>query len=65
MNKRIDIQLWLLCLALWLPALPAVAEPLSMQDREAINRLSTARGHSAEEVNQLLNQVSRAGERGL
>jgi hypothetical protein len=36
-----------------------------MQDREAINRLSTARGHSAEEVNQLLDQVSRAGERGL
>jgi hypothetical protein len=65
MNKRIDIQLWLLCLALGLHALPAVAEPLSTQDREAINRLSTVRGYSAEEVNQLIEQVSRAGERGL
>lgn len=65
MRKRIDMPVWLLCLALWLPAVPAVAEPLSTQDREAINRLGTARGHSAEEVNQLLNQVSRAGERGL
>ena len=65
MHKRIDIQLRLLCLTLSLAAVPAMAEPLSTQDREAINRLSTARGHSAEEVNQLLNQVSRAGERGL
>ena len=65
MNKRIDIQAWFLCLAVGLSAVPAMAEPLSTQDREAINRLSTARGHSAEEVNQLLNQVSRAGERGF
>jgi len=65
MSKRVDIHVWLLCLALWLPAVPAVAEPLSTQDREAINRLGTARGHSAEEVNQLLNQVSQAGDRGL
>ena len=65
MNKRIDIQVGLLCLALGLPALPAVAEPLSTQDREAINRLSSARGHSVEGVNQLIEQVSRAGERGL
>ena len=65
MNKRIDMQLWLLCLAFGLSAVPAAAEPLSTQDREAINRLSMARGHSVEEVNQLLNQVSRAGERGL
>lgn len=36
-----------------------------MQDREEINRLRTAQGHSAEEVNQLLNQVLKAGERGL
>jgi hypothetical protein len=65
MNKRIDIQVWLLSMVLWLPAVPAVAESLSMQDREDINRLRAAHGHSAEEVNQLLNQVSRAGERGL
>lgn len=65
MSKRVDIHVWLLCLALSLPAIPALAEPLSMQDREAIDRLRAARGHSAEEVNQLLNQVSRAGDRGL
>ena len=65
MRKRIDIPVWLLCLALGLPAVPAVAESLSTQDREAINRLSMVRGHSAEEVNQLIEQVSRAGERGL
>jgi len=65
MNRRIDIQLWLLCLALGLSAVPAMAEPLSPQDREAINRLSMARGHSVEGVNQLIEQVSRAGERGL
>ena len=65
MRTRIDIQVWFLCLALGLPAVSAMAESLSMQDREAINRLSTARGHSAEEVNQLIEQVNRAGERGL
>ncbi len=65
MRTRINIQVWLLCLALWLPAIPAVAESLSMQDREDINRLRAAQGHSAEEVNQLLDQVSKAGERGL
>jgi hypothetical protein len=65
MRTRIDMPVWLLCLALWLPAVPAVAESLSMQDREEINRLRTAQGHSAEAVNQLLEQVSKAGERGL
>ena len=65
MRTRIDIQVWLLCLAVGLPAVPAVAESLSVQDREAITRLSMARGHSAAEVNQLIEQVNRAGERGL
>ena len=65
MRTRTNIQMWLLSVALWLPAVPALAESLSMQDREEINRLRTAQGHSAEAVNQLLNQVSRAGERGL
>ncbi len=65
MSKRVDIHVWLLCLALSLPAIPALAEPLSMQDREAIDRLRAARGHSAEEVNRLLEQVNKAGDRGL
>ena len=65
MRMRIDIPVWLLSIALWLPAVPAMAESLSIQDREEINRLRTAQGHSAEEVNQLLEQVNRAGERGL
>ena len=65
MRMRINIQVWLLSMALWLPAVPAVAESFSMQDREEINRLRTVQGQSAEEVNQLLDQVSKAGERGL
>ena len=59
MRMRINIQMWLLSMALWLPAVPAVAESFSMQDREEINRLRAAQGQSAEEVNQLLDQVSR------
>lgn len=65
MRKRINIRVVLLCLALGLPTVPALAESLSTQDREAITRLSAARGHSAEEINPLLEQVSKAGERGF
>lgn len=56
---------WLIALALCGPVAPALADSLSTQDREEINRLRTSQGHSAEEVNQLLEQVSRAGEKGL
>ncbi len=56
---------WLLALALCGPTVPALADSLSPQDHEEINLLRTSQGHSAEEVNQLLEQVSRAGEKGL
>ena len=48
-----------------LSAGPAWAESLSPQDREEINRLRTAQGHSPEDINPLLEQVNKAGERGL
>ncbi|HEX5645743.1 MAG TPA: hypothetical protein VFX56_02125 [Nitrospira sp.] len=41
------------------------AEPLSIQDREAITRLGSAQGRPASEIGPLLDQVSKAGERGL
>lgn len=41
------------------------AEPLSVQDREAITRLGSAQGRSENEITPLLDQVSKAGERGL
>ena len=44
---------------------PAWAETLSIQDREEINRLRAAQGHSAEDVGPLLEQVTKAGEKGL
>ncbi len=57
--------MWLVGLAMCLGATPALADPLSPQDREEINRLRSAQGHSAEEVNALLEQVTKAGEKGL
>lgn len=44
---------------------PAWAEPLSVQDREAITRFGLAQGRSANEIAPLLDQVSKVGERGL
>ncbi len=41
------------------------AEPLSVQDRETITRLGSMRGHPANEITPLLDQVSKAGDRGL
>jgi hypothetical protein len=65
MRNRIDMRVWVLSLALLLPASPAFADALSIQDRDEINRLRSAQGHSPEEINQLLEQVSKAGEKGL
>lgn len=48
-----------------LSAGPVLAESLSPQDRAEINRLRTAQGHSPEDINPLLDQVNKAGERGL
>jgi hypothetical protein len=60
-----NIQVWLVSLALCLTAAPVLADSLSNQDREEIDRLRAAQGHSAEEVNQLVEQVTKAGEKGL
>jgi hypothetical protein len=48
-----------------LSAGPALAESLSLHDREEINRLRTVQGHSPEDVKPLIDQVNKAGERGL
>ena len=42
-----------------------MAEPISVQEREEIARLSSTRGFAAEEVNQLIEQVNKAGEKGI
>lgn len=60
-----NIPVWLISLAMCLSPLPVLADSLSIQDREEINRLRSAQGHSAEEVNALLEQVTKAGEKGL
>lgn len=44
---------------------PVQAESLSDRDRAEINRLRAAQGHSADDINPLLEQVTKAGERGL
>lgn len=59
------MRMWLVLAVLWLPVAAVQAEPLSVQDREEINRLRSAQGYSAEAVNQLLDHVVKAGEKGL
>ncbi len=44
---------------------PAWADSISIQDRDEIARLRSARGFAAEEMSPLLEQVNKAGERGL
>ena len=44
---------------------PVWAESISVQDRDEIARLRSARGFAAEDVSPLLEQVNKAGERGL
>lgn len=65
MNHHLDSTRWAICVALLLAAAPVTAEPLSGQDREAITRLGSAQGHSANELDPLLEQVIKAGERGI
>ena len=65
MRKRIDIDLGVLSLMVALTATSVWAEPLSIQDREAITRLGSAQGRSENEITPLLDQVSKVGERGL
>ncbi|MGZ8381571.1 MAG: hypothetical protein ACXW4C_07940 [Nitrospira sp.] len=65
MRKRIDIAIGVLSLMIALTATSVWAEPLSVQDREAITRLGSAQGRSENEITPLLDHVSKAGERGL
>ena len=65
MAKRRDIPLWLIGLMLLLSAAPAMAESLSAQDRDAITRLWSTQGHAANELDPLLEHVSKTGERGI
>lgn len=44
---------------------PAMADSLSLQDREEIAKLRSMRGFAAEDVNQLIEQVNRAAEKGI
>lgn len=65
MRRTTNIQVYLVGLVMCLGASPVLADSLSTQDREEINRLRSAQGHSEEEVNGLLEQVIKAGEKGL
>lgn len=65
MRKRIDIAMGVLGLLVALTATSVWAEPLSVQDREAMTRLGSAQGRSENEITPLLDHVSKAGERGL
>jgi hypothetical protein len=65
MSTRTDITMWGLTLAVTLVSAQVLAEPLSIQEREAITRLGSVQGRAASEINTLLDQVSKAGERGL
>lgn len=55
----------LLGLALTLCTGQAQADSLSDHDRAEINRLRAAQGHSPDDIKPLLEQVNKAGERGL
>ena len=55
----------MLSLMVVLTATSVWAEPLSIQDREAITRLGSSQGRSESEITPLLDHVSKAGERGL
>ena len=65
MKEQSDIVLGALGLMVLFTATTVWAEPLSVQDRDAITRLGSAQGRSASEIAPLLDQVSKAGERGL
>lgn len=63
--KRILCLIRLLGVAGGLVAAQALAEPLSVQDREEIVRLGSAQGRSARDLDPLLEQVSKVGEKGF
>lgn len=65
MKRRIDIEMGVLSVMVALTATTVLAEPLSIQDRDAITRLGSAQGRAESEITPLLDHVSKAGERGL
>lgn len=65
MRIQSDITLGALGLMVVFTATAVWAEPLSVQDRDAITRLGSAQGRSEEELRPLLEQVTKAAERGL
>lgn len=65
MTKCAGMTVWRMGLIVTLVAAPVSAEPLSSQDREEITRIGSAQGRSPSELNPLLEQVGKAGERGL
>ncbi|MFO0701258.1 MAG: hypothetical protein U0236_18715 [Nitrospira sp.] len=65
MHDGIALRHLAVSLVVLLGAGPALAESLSPQDRDEINRLRAAHGHSQEDVAPLLDQVNKAGEKGL
>lgn len=56
MRRSTNIQVYLVGLAMCLGASPVLADSLPTQDREEINRLRSAQGHSAEEVAAFLSR---------
>ncbi len=46
-------------------AVPVMAESLSAQDRNEIGQLRASRGFAVDEVNQLIELVNKAGEKGI
>ncbi len=65
MRTRIYTAMGVLTVIIGTTAAPIWAEPLSVQDRDAITRLGSAQGRSENEITPLLDHVSKAGERGL
>ena len=65
MRPAMNILVWLVSVVLYITAAPVLADSLSNQDREEIDRLRSAQRHSAEDVNPLLEQVTKAGEKGF
>ncbi len=65
MHDGIALRHLAVSLVVLLGAGPALAESLSPQDRDEINRLRAVHGHSQEDVAPLLDRVNKAGEKGL
>lgn len=63
--KSIDAILRLLGIIGAFIVTPVLAEPLSVQDRDEIVRLGSAQGHALQDLNPLLEQVKKVGEKGF